>query len=73
MSGRGPAAPPGAAPTRLRHMGGDAFAAKAGFDPRLLTGYLYFGIRPQRVQAWREANELQGRDLMRDGHWLVPG
>jgi tRNA-Thr(GGU) m(6)t(6)A37 methyltransferase TsaA len=50
----------------------DAFAAKAGFDPRQLTGYRYFRIRPQRVQAWREANELAGRDLMRDGRWLVP-
>lgn len=27
--------------------------------------------RPQRLQAWREANELEGRDLMRDGHWLA--
>jgi hypothetical protein len=53
---------------------GDAFAAKAGFDPReLITPYLYFRIRPQRVQAWREVNELAGRDLMRDGQWEVPG
>lgn len=51
---------------------GDAFAAKAGFDPRRLdTPYLYFFIHPQRLQAWREANELEGRDLMRDGHWIV--
>ena len=50
----------------------DAFAAKAGFDPRQLSGYRYFRIRPQRVQAWREAGELAGRDLMRDGHWLIP-
>jgi hypothetical protein len=50
---------------------GDAFAAKAGFDPRQLTGYLYFRIHPQRLQAWREANELTGRDLMRDGRWLA--
>jgi len=50
----------------------DAFAAKAGFDPRQLTGYRYFRIRPQRVQAWREASELAGRDLMRRGRWLVP-
>jgi len=50
---------------------GDAFAAKAGFDPRQLSGYLYFRIHPQRLQAWREANELEGRDLMRDGRWLV--
>jgi Pyridoxamine 5'-phosphate oxidase len=53
---------------------GDAFAAKTGFDPRLLASpYLYFRIRPQRIQAWRESNELSGRELMRDGEWLAPG
>jgi hypothetical protein len=51
---------------------GDAFAAKAGFDPRQLGGYRYFRILPQRLQAWREANELEGRELMRGGRWLVP-
>ena len=51
---------------------GDAFAVKTGFDPRRETvTYLYFQVAPQRVQAWREANELDGRDLMRDGRWLV--
>ncbi|HZB31448.1 MAG TPA: pyridoxamine 5'-phosphate oxidase family protein [Streptosporangiaceae bacterium] len=50
---------------------GDAFAEKTGFDPcRLKTPYQFFVIRPQHVQAWREANELQGRDLMREGEWL---
>jgi hypothetical protein len=50
---------------------GGAFAAKTGFDPRELpTPYVYFRLRPLRVQAWREANELTGRDLMRDGDWL---
>lgn len=50
---------------------GDDFAAKTGFDPReLSTPYLYFRLRPQRVQAWREVNELTDRDLMRDGEWL---
>jgi hypothetical protein len=52
---------------------GDAFAAKTGFEPRRLrTSYLYFRIQPQRLQAWREANELEGRELMRGGHWVVP-
>ncbi|MEV5789051.1 MULTISPECIES: pyridoxamine 5'-phosphate oxidase family protein [unclassified Streptomyces] len=51
---------------------GDAFAAGTGFDPRELTAhYRYFRVTPQRVQAWREANEIAGRDLMRDGEWLV--
>ncbi|HEU4948547.1 MAG TPA: pyridoxamine 5'-phosphate oxidase family protein [Kribbella sp.] len=52
---------------------GDAFADKAGFDPRELSDpYLYFRVRPQRLQAWREVNELDGRTLMRGGRWLVP-
>ncbi len=51
---------------------GDAFAVKTGFDPReLTTPYTYFRIQPVRIQAWREANELDGRDLMRDGRWLM--
>jgi hypothetical protein len=53
---------------------GDAFATKTGFDPRrLTTPYRYFRIRSQRLQAWREENELKGRELMRGGHWVVPG
>ena len=28
-------------------------------------------LRPVRVQAWREADEIAGRDLIRDGRWLV--
>ncbi|MEQ4721568.1 pyridoxamine 5'-phosphate oxidase family protein [Nonomuraea sp. B19D2] len=51
---------------------GDAFAAKAGFDPREEPDpYHYFRITPLRLQAWREANELKGRDLIRDGKWAV--
>ncbi|HYP62179.1 MAG TPA: pyridoxamine 5'-phosphate oxidase family protein [Thermomicrobiales bacterium] len=51
---------------------GDAFAAKTGFDPReLVTPYTWFRIQPERIQAWREAKELDGRDLMRGGLWLV--
>ena len=47
-------------------------AAKTGFDPcQLTSSYLYFRIHPQRLQAWREANELAGRELMRGGVWVV--
>ncbi|GIH78994.1 pyridoxamine 5'-phosphate oxidase family protein [Planobispora longispora] len=50
----------------------DAFAEKTGFDPRKSgDDYLYFRIVPTGVQAWREVNELKGRNLMRDGNWLV--
>jgi Pyridoxamine 5'-phosphate oxidase len=49
---------------------GDRFAARTGFDPRLLdTQYRWFRLLPRRVQAWREVNELPGRVLMRDGRW----
>ncbi len=50
---------------------GDVFAAKTGFDPReLTTPYQYFRIRPVKVQAWREVNELSGRTVMKEGTWL---
>ncbi|MBF8185129.1 pyridoxamine 5'-phosphate oxidase family protein [Nonomuraea sp. K274] len=52
---------------------GDAFAVKTGFDPRKASNaYHYFRITPQRLQAWREADELAGRTLIRDGKWTVP-
>lgn len=51
---------------------GDRFAARSGFDPRALgSRYRWFRVIPRRVQAWREENELTGRELMRDGRWLV--
>jgi nitroimidazol reductase NimA-like FMN-containing flavoprotein (pyridoxamine 5'-phosphate oxidase superfamily) len=50
----------------------DAFAAKHGWDPREEAGdYAFFRIVPDRVQAWREVDELPGRTLMRDGEWLA--
>lgn len=50
----------------------DAFAKHTGFDPRRETGeYVYFHVIPQTIQAWREANELAGRFIMRDGRWLA--
>jgi hypothetical protein len=49
----------------------DAHARAAGFDPRELPEeYVYLRITPRRIQAWREANELEGRELMREGEWL---
>jgi nitroimidazol reductase NimA-like FMN-containing flavoprotein (pyridoxamine 5'-phosphate oxidase superfamily) len=47
-----------------------AFADRAGFDPRTLKNYPYFRVEPRHVQAWREVNEIKGRDIMRDGEWL---
>jgi hypothetical protein len=50
---------------------GAAYVAQADWDPRRSTGYVFLVLRPVRVQAWREANEIPGRTLMRDGEWLV--
>ena len=50
---------------------GEAYVAQADWDPRRDSGYVFLVLRPVRVQAWREANEIAGRTLMRDGAWLV--
>jgi general stress protein 26 len=57
-------------PQDLTESEGDAFADKAGFDPRK-ADYPYFRVTPTRIQAWREVNELKDRLLMQDGSWLV--
>ena len=49
---------------------GAAYVGQADWDPRHSTGYVFLVLRPVRVQAWREANEIAGRTLMRDGTWL---
>ena len=56
----------------LSREAGDKFAARAGFDPRESgPSYRWFRITPRRVQAWREVNELPGRELMHGGRWLA--
>ncbi len=51
---------------------GDRFAARTGFDPRAeTTSYRWFRVVPRRMQAWREVDEMHGRELMRDGRWLA--
>lgn len=50
---------------------GAAYVRQADWDPRGEAGYVFLVLRPTRVQAWREANEIAGRTLMRDGTWLV--
>jgi hypothetical protein len=49
------------------------YADQAGWDPRSATSgdYVYLVLRPERIQAWREADEIPGRTLMRAGSWIV--
>ena len=48
------------------------YAMQADWDPRDSGGQMRFLVlRPHRIQAWREANELPGRTLMRGGEWIT--
>lgn len=50
----------------------EGYAAQADWDPRSSPdGYVYLILRPQRIQAWREVDEMPGRTLMRDGEWIA--
>ncbi len=50
----------------------DGYCAQADWDPRSAGGgYVLARLRPLRIQAWREANEIAGRTLIRDGAWIV--
>ena len=50
----------------------EGYAAQADWDPRAARGrFVFIVLRPDRIQAWREANELPGRTLMRAGSWVV--
>jgi hypothetical protein len=49
----------------------DAFAVRADWDPRLDDEeYHFYRLTPRWLRAWRESNELAGRQLMREGAWL---
>lgn len=51
---------------------GAAYAAQNDWDPRTVgEPYVFALLRPERIEAWREENELKGRLLMRDGAWLI--
>jgi hypothetical protein len=50
----------------------ERYVRQADWDPRTAGDtYRFLVLRPERIQAWREANELPGRTLMRDGTWLT--
>lgn len=49
----------------------DDFAARLWDVRKEPRPYGYFRVTPTRIQAWRQSDELVGRDLMRDGQWLV--
>jgi hypothetical protein len=49
----------------------EVYASQTDWDPREAEGdFAYLRLRPQRIQVWREANEIAGRLVMRDGAWI---
>ena len=48
-----------------------AYVAHAGWDPRSDPDTTWLVVAPRRVRAWREVNELPGREVMRAGAWLA--
>jgi hypothetical protein len=48
----------------------EAYRAQADWDPGREAGYEFLVLRPSRIQAWRERDEMPGRALMVDGRWL---
>jgi hypothetical protein len=50
----------------------EGYAAQAGWDPRNDAGdYVYLVLRPERIQVWREGEDLAGRTIMRNQTWVV--
>jgi hypothetical protein len=50
----------------------EGYAAQSDWDPREAgEGYVYLVLRPIRIQAWREVDELSGRTIMTNGRWLA--
>jgi Pyridoxamine 5'-phosphate oxidase len=49
-----------------------AFVAARGWDPGTEPeGFVLLELHPHRIQVWRTVEELEGRDVMRAGAWLL--
>ncbi len=50
----------------------EGYAAQTGWDPRTDGGdYVYLTFRPERIQVWRESEDLAGRTVMRNRAWVT--
>lgn len=48
------------------------FAAAVGWDPREAgEGWMFFRLRPTRIQAYRGYDEIEGRDVMLRSRWVI--
>jgi len=49
----------------------EGYAAQAGWDPQTDGDYVYLVFGPERIEVWREAEDLAGRTVMRNGAWVA--
>jgi len=47
------------------------FKSAVGWDPREIGGWMFFRLRPTRIQAFRGYDEIDGRDVMIRSRWVV--
>ena len=49
-----------------------AYRERTGWEPGSDGGdWVYVLLKPTRIQAWREVDEIPGRTVMADGTWLA--
>lgn len=46
------------------------FKAAMGWDPREMDGWMFFRLRPTRIQAFRGYDEIGDRDVMVRSRWV---
>ena len=52
-------------------MAGD-FASAVGWNPREVgEGWVFIRLVPERIQAYKGYDELEGRDVMKNSRWLA--
>jgi hypothetical protein len=50
----------------------EGFARSVGWDPREVgKNWVFYRLRPSRIQAYRGYDELEGKDVMRSSSWLA--
>jgi hypothetical protein len=47
------------------------FKQAMGWDPREMEGWMFFRLRPTRIQAFRGYDEIEERDVMVRSRWVV--
>jgi len=53
------------------HQLAEEWKAAMGWDPREMDGWVFFRLRPTRIQAFRGYDEIKGRDVMIRSRWVI--